>query len=104
MSKTLAIPALIVFGLLGSSATAADLPIARSSSDFIPIVPHNWTGFYAGGNFGGEWSRTQFTSTAVASAAIPAAALPLISGLGTGMPLGNRLTGGLQAGFNWQFG
>lgn len=105
MKKSLAITSIVVAWALfvgARAATAADLEVIRGGTSYIAIIPYNWTGFYVGGNLGAEWSRTQFTTAAVPSAAIPASAIARIDELGTGMPLGNKLTGGLQVGFNWQ--
>lgn len=73
-----------------------------------------WTGFYIGGNFGGAWGRSDFSTNpncppqpvnAVFCNLTPSLANGLaVAGAGTGRLNPNGLTGGLQAGYNWQNG
>jgi opacity protein-like surface antigen len=47
-----------VFGLLGASALASDLP-TKAPINKTPIAapPYNWSGFYVGANFGAGWTN-----------------------------------------------
>ena len=71
-----------------SAAFAADMP--RKGLPPVPIF-YNWTGFYVGGNVGYGWATGSGTIT------MGAASGP-VSGKGDG------ISGGLQAGYNWQIG
>jgi outer membrane immunogenic protein len=93
------------------AAQAADvrLPIYKSAA-YVPA----WTGFYIGGNVGGAWGRSDFSTNpncppqpvdAVFCNLSPS--LPngfAVAAAGTGRLNPNGLTGGLQAGYNWQTG
>lgn len=90
-------------------ASAADLP--RKAPVVPPPVPaiHDWTGFYVGGNVGGAWSAGDVDYTvppALTGAAVdtPAgdAGLAALAGAHTHVS-GSGFTGGVQAGYNWQF-
>jgi outer membrane immunogenic protein len=79
------------------AAGAADLPVRppvyKAPAVVAPV--YNWTGFYAGGNIGYSWGRSDVTIDSVE-----------VFGIGAGggatrlHPKG--VIGGLQAGYNWQ--
>jgi opacity protein-like surface antigen len=75
-------------GLLSGSALASDLP-TKAPVYKAPIAapPYNWSGFYLGVNFGGGWSNGSLN--------IPGN--NLYGGL-------TEFIGGVQAGYNFQFG
>lgn len=78
------IRAMTAAALLAGTATAAlaaDLPRGTSPYSAPQSSVYNWAGFYAGANLGYEWGKITNTS---------------------GSPSG--VTGGLQAGYNWQNG
>lgn len=85
-----------------SPSYAADLMAKTPSLALAPVA--NWTGFYVGGNAGAAWGRDEIASTlnapapflAVDTAAVSSAASPTFNPAG--------FTGGLQAGYNWQYG
>ena len=83
------------------SAWAADLPVKAPATK--PATAFDWSGFFVGGNVGYGW----------ASDADPSHSLIDSSGSGLtaffnagGFPVGadnpNGITGGVQAGYNWQ--
>ena len=73
---------------LPSAAFAADMP----RKGLPPIVPlYNWTGFYVGANVGYGWASGSGTITR-------GAASGPVSGSGNG------ISGGAQAGYNYQIG
>ena len=76
------------FGLIGTSALAADLP-TKAPVYQAPIAtpPYNWSGFYVGANFGGGWS----------SGSLNIPGNNLFGGL-------TEFIGGVQAGYNLQAG
>lgn len=93
-TMVLLLGALIVPYTAGNAA-AADMPSATQPPAVFPPIPYappafSWTGFYVGGNFGWDWTRTSDTVT--------------MTGAGTGSISGNvtGFLGGGQAGFNWQ--
>ncbi|MEP9349873.1 outer membrane protein [Xanthobacter sp. KR7-225] len=79
--------------LMAASASAADLgtryPVKAA---VVPVQMFSWTGFYIGGNVGYAWGNSSFDYT------------PFL-GPTYSYDLGNAdgFTGGLQAGFNYQF-
>lgn len=83
MKKTILVVAVAAIAVAGA-ATAADLP--RGPVPYYtspaPVGVYNWGGFYAGVNVGYDWGK--------------------ISNSGGVQPSG--IAGGLQAGYNWQWG
>jgi outer membrane immunogenic protein len=80
----------------GGQALAADLPQPappppRAPATYVPapVALYNWTGFYIGGNLGGDWNQGGFTDT---DATFFGASNTI------------KFLGGGQAGFNYQFG
>ncbi len=85
----LAASAIVAFA---STASAADMraPVYKAMA---PVSAYNWTGFYLGVNAGlgvGEHSTILNVPTAPLGTSV------------TGVPIGG--IGGVQAGYNWQFG
>ena len=108
--KNLTIACAAIAALLASPAMAADMPVkAQVYKTPVAAAGHNWTGFYVGANAGGAWSAGD------ANISLPSV---LATGAGTG-PAGDSgsavsavasthvsssgFTGGVQAGYNWQF-
>jgi outer membrane immunogenic protein len=94
-------------GVLAVPAMAADLaPVS-------PLAAPTWSGFYLGGTLGGAWNNNSvdvvttntFVNNAVLSplgrTAGPASAVASTANVGAGS---NSITGGLEAGYNWQVG
>jgi outer membrane protein OmpA-like peptidoglycan-associated protein len=73
-----------------------------------PMYAVNWTGFYLGGQGGGDWAKfpgavgvgTTPITAGVNPAPIPGGFVPLSSHVGGGS---SAFTGGAQIGYNWQF-
>lgn len=81
-----------------TSAALLIPPAAAQAQQANPA--YNWNGFYVGLNGGGAWGRSQAT-TSVGSTGYfidP----PAVAAAGTGPMSGSNLTGGVQAGYNWQ--
>jgi outer membrane immunogenic protein len=94
-------------GLLGSSAFAADLP-TRKGPPIAPVYvppPFTWTGFYVGVNAGGAWLNNQrndnFGFPFVGAVPVGGTFVPVASSGGSN---NGGFTGGVQAGYNYQFG
>ncbi len=82
--------------LVAGSAFAADLPARIAPAPYIAAPIFTWTGFYVGLNAGGAWnSNNGFSSPGFIIA-------PTIYGASSNNDTG--FTGGVQAGYNWQFG
>jgi outer membrane immunogenic protein len=80
----------------GGQALAADLPQPappppRAPATYVPapVTLYNWTGFYIGGNLGGDWNQGSWSGT-------------LGDTYGTSNTI--KFLGGGQAGFNYEFG
>lgn len=91
-SASVAFSALLGLG----AASAADLPVKAPP----PVVPiFNWTGFYIGGNLGGELGHYNdpfaVAGTTAFGATAPPVTIPLASNNGS-------FTGGGQIGYRWQ--
>jgi outer membrane immunogenic protein len=77
--------------LIPFASSAADLPV-KAPVLRAPVAVYNWTGFYAGGNVGYSWGRSDVTVQS-GDTFIGTAAERL-------KPTG--AIAGLQAGYNWQ--
>jgi outer membrane immunogenic protein len=89
-------------------AFAADMPLKAPPR---PVVTCNWCGFYLGANVGYGWSHDPMSTV---STPVPDATLGVVPGVSAGIaalsngpvPTGhsNSFFGGVQAGYNAQFG
>ena len=79
--------------LLGGVANAADLPIGVPVSPPGILVPTTWAGPYVGLNVGGRFLNDRFSTTALPTGSTFSGTLNTWGAMG-----------GLQAGYNWQFG
>jgi outer membrane immunogenic protein len=93
--------------LLTAPARAADLPLKAPL--LPPVVPYNWTGFYAGGNIGYSFGDANNIWTLFAAGANLAATSGVCRPAGSALCAtggdSNRLNGvvgGIEAGYNWQ--
>jgi outer membrane immunogenic protein len=85
--------------LAGASASAADMR-ARPAYAPPPAV-YNWTGGYWGGNIGYSWGDSKYD--AAVNLAVPLAAFRAGTAISRSAEL-DGVIGGLQAGYNYQFG
>ena len=79
--------------LLGGVVNAADLPIGTPVYAPAVVAPPTWEGIYAGLNLGGHWLIGQVSTTNLPT-----------GGSSSGTLNAPGVVGGLQAGYNWQFG
>ncbi len=86
-----------------SSVTPSFLP-----SKAPPAVAYNWTGFYVGANFGGDWGSFNSDPFGFTATPVPLAALPLLftgsPNVGLSGSASPGVIGGGQLGYNWQLG
>jgi outer membrane immunogenic protein len=94
-------------GLIGGSAFAADLP-TRKGPPIAPVYvppPFTWTGFYVGLNAGYAWLNNQRNDNVgfpfVGAIPVGGAVVPFAS---SGNSNNGGFIGGVQAGYNYQFG
>jgi outer membrane immunogenic protein len=99
--KIFGLAAMALLGLV-TAAQAADLPFKA------PPTASDWSGWYAGVNAGGDWGRSQATST-ISNSTTPIFVLPVaVAAFNALMPPTNYNTsgfiGGVQGGYNYQMG
>jgi outer membrane immunogenic protein len=108
----LAISALAISTVGASAADMAPAPVYTKAPPPVVAPVYNWTGFYVGGNVGGNWMESNSVnsvgtpifanplSTTTTSAALAAA----VAGVTTPIAVGNAsgFIGGAQAGYNYQ--
>jgi outer membrane immunogenic protein len=84
--------------LLAGSANAADL--RRPAPAYTPPPAYSWNGFYWGGNIGYSWGQAKYdTATSVTNLGVT------LTGNATSVSQKiDGVIGGLQAGYNYQFG
>jgi outer membrane immunogenic protein len=102
--KKLAIGMLSVGALcagLCQGASAADLAV-KAMAPPAPVIAPTWTGFYVGGNVGAGWAKNDTSVSGTIPAAVLGAALPFSLPLTSQTMTG--FIGGLQGGYNYQFG
>ncbi len=76
---------------------AADM--ADKAPPPAPAPVFSWTGFYVGGNFGGGWAHSDYTTTLTGTVA----GNPLPTTQNSGSANGSGIFGGGQIGFNYEF-
>jgi outer membrane immunogenic protein len=78
-----------------NAARAADMPVRAPAP--MPPPAYSWTGFYIGGDVGGAWTRNTGTYDPLPSPAV------FNNNIISGGHGGSSMTGGLHAGYNYQF-
>jgi outer membrane immunogenic protein len=67
---------------------------------------YNWTGFYVGGNVGGQWGSADPTTSTVYDPSFfgyfASSSIPAIAAVGSQHVNSSSVTGGFTAGYNWQ--
>jgi outer membrane immunogenic protein len=89
---------------IGGVADAADLAVAPVYAPPAIIAPPTWDGIYGGFNIGGRWLNDKISTRTDAGGAFGAGGAALIDGSSGWTLNAAGLMGGLQAGYNWQFG
>ncbi len=101
--KTLVLATSLV--LSGSiAASAADLPARYTKAPPLAAPIDSWTGFYVGGNVGGQWGSADPTTSTIYSPTgyFATSSIPAINALGQQSFNSSSVTGGFTAGYNWQ--
>ncbi|MGY3035564.1 outer membrane immunogenic protein [Bradyrhizobium sp. USDA 4354] len=106
-----ALAAVAVLASVASGAEAADQSPALFTKTRTVDASPSWTGFYAGGNVGGAWAKrsVNFAGDSV-SAFLFNPGIPLLAPFPGQVAFTaydfsmSGVTGGLQAGYNWQLG
>jgi outer membrane immunogenic protein len=103
--KRLAIAVVAITAVSAGAAWAADLP-AATKAPAIVAPAWSWTGFYVGGNVGGEWGRSSPTTSTVFDPSITGyfdvSSVLAVNAIGLQRTNSSSATGGLTAGYNWQ--
>lgn len=102
--KKLLVAGAALAALIGTPAFAADMPLKGAQPPAAPVW--NWTGFYAGGNVGGAWGRSD-TQSPLANTVCPicygTSVVTDINNQASQRVNTSSFTGGVQAGYNAQF-
>jgi outer membrane immunogenic protein len=88
---------------IATGASAADLPRKSVAPVFAQVPAFSWTGFYIGLNAGASFADTKWDSTATGAWA-GTGPKPFLDAFGDGSSNRTNFTGGIQAGYNYQFG
>jgi outer membrane immunogenic protein len=110
--------AIAAIALIGTPALAADMAVKMPVQSPPPPAPiYSWTGFYIGGDVGGGWSSSDFSTNpgcppnpATNSTFCNGPPSPFapnggaVAAAGTGRLASSAFTGGVQTGHNWQTG
>src|SRR5262245_20206924 len=104
--KKLAI-AIAAIALIGTPAFAADMAVkARPAAPApMPAPVYNWTGWYVGLNAGGAWGHSDNSTSTVFNdpGYFDPTSIPAIASAGAQSTDLSGFTGGIQAGYNWQW-
>ncbi|MCP3467443.1 MULTISPECIES: outer membrane protein [unclassified Bradyrhizobium] len=92
---------LALFGT--ASAFAADLGPSYTKAP-VMAPAYNWTGFYVGGNVGGQWGSADPTTSTIYSPIgyFAPSSVTAIAAVGAQHINSSSVTGGFTAGYNWQ--
>jgi outer membrane immunogenic protein len=91
----------VAFATLIGTAHAADMYV--KAPVYAPAF--TWSGCYVGGNIGGAWSHSNFTTSLEPGTHLGLAAnVAAVGAAGTGSATDGGIIGGGQAGCNWQVG
>ena len=100
--------AVSIFAISVVSASAADMaPRYTKAPPPPPVAVYDWTGFYIGGDIGGRWSDSNWTTTCLqpgfAATCVPSAFPAQFAFNNPSNFNSTSLKGGLYGGYNWQF-
>jgi hypothetical protein len=91
-----------------SIASAADMPVKAPVDKAIAPIAYSWAGWYVGGNVGYAWGHSDAVTSAECGTFVPfyfvCGNQAVVQASGTGSLSPKGVTGGIQAGYNWQTG
>ena len=89
--------------LATASAVASDLAPRYTKAPAMAAA-YDWTGFYVGGNVGGQWGSADPTTTTIYDpfGYFVSSSIPAIATVGAQRINSSSVTGGFTAGYNWQ--
>jgi outer membrane immunogenic protein len=93
--KKLFLAGIAAASLCGAPALAADMAV-KAPPEPVAAPAYGWTGFYIGGNVGEGWSDNRWISTGIPGFVSP--------GFVDAAYTASGFLGGLQGGYNYQFG
>ncbi len=102
MKKLALAISLVFFGT--AAASAADMAPSYTKAPPMVAPVYSWTGFYIGGNVGGQWGDADPTTSTVFSPTgyFATTSVPAIGLVGAQKVNSSSVTGGFTAGYNWQ--
>ena len=90
----------VLFSLLSPPSHAADLPLKYKAP---PPAVASWTGFYVGGELGGKWETTSWSTTSLRDPPFVFGSVVLPPDASQGRHYDpSSVRAGLYAGYNWQ--
>jgi outer membrane immunogenic protein len=101
LSSAIALTAFALAALQGPSAQAADLPV-KKASPVVAAAPPSWTGWYIGAQVGG--TRADWNVSPIVWPGAPGASPLAPPGFAVGGLDDLGWAGGLNVGYNYQFG
>ena len=101
MRRFLLAAAIAVLGT--ASVQAADLAAHYAKAPMMATA-YSWTGFYVGGNVGGQWGSANAATTTLDPPLtyFATSSVPVIAAVGAQRINSSSVTGGFTAGYNWQ--
>jgi outer membrane immunogenic protein len=93
--KKFLVPGIVLSAFVVGSAMAADLPIRKAPPPPAVAAVYNWSGLYIGGHVGYGWGETEIADHTFLGNALFIPTQKIDS---------NGFLGGVQAGWNYQFG
>jgi outer membrane immunogenic protein len=97
--------ALVMLAVSATASVAADLAARPYVKAPMAAPIYSWTGFYIGGNVGGEWGTSHANTSTVfdpVAGYFAASSVPAIAAVGQQSINRSSVTGGFTAGYNWQ--
>jgi outer membrane immunogenic protein len=103
VNKLVVVVAIAAMAATGS-ANAADLAPTYKAPP-LPGAPiaYNWSGFYLGGNVGAAWSSTRADPGSITTTGVDFTGRQAVGQFPSFNTGDTGFTGGVQAGYNWQF-
>ncbi len=82
-----------------NSSQAADLPFKAAPQAVAPAPAYDWSGIYIGAHVGGGWATNDLSDPSIGLVAVALPGFPVVQTTDS-----SGILGGVQAGWNYQFG